>query len=361
MKEGTIPSGQMLAAVLYGPRDVRIEEVDVPRIGPGEILAKVEAASVDFTDWKVFLRGRHPMITIPGLFGHEWAGTIVEVGEAVSGRWQPGMRVVAANSAPCLPTASAQGWPSDGGPPCQACRRDRQNMCERLLYVNGAFASYIRLPSRIVQANLYELAPEIPFEEAALSEPLACVVHAVRRILIHPGDTVAVIGCGPIGLLFIAFLKSQYGGRIQILALDHHEDRLERAREFGADFTLDPRRAGPPLGRVNVAIEAVGTVRAHEEALGLLGRGGVLVSFGGIAPGTRMSVDIGRMHYEELQILPIYHHTPANFARAVELIARREIPVGRLITARLPLHELPKALEMVAKRKGLRTIIDPWA
>ncbi|MFN3477028.1 MAG: alcohol dehydrogenase catalytic domain-containing protein, partial [Candidatus Methylomirabilales bacterium] len=99
----SIPSGKMLAAVLYGPRDVRMEEVDVPRIGPGEILAKVEAASVDFTDWKVFLRGQHPMMAIPGLFGHEWAGTIVKVGEAVSGRWQPGMRVVAANSAPCLP------------------------------------------------------------------------------------------------------------------------------------------------------------------------------------------------------------------------------------------------------------------
>lgn len=354
------PSGKMLAAVLYGPRDVRMEEVDVPRIGPGEILAKVEAASVDFTDWKVFLRSKHPMIAIPGLFGHEWAGTIVEVGEAVSGRWRPGMRVVAANSAPCLPTASAQGRPLDGGPPCQACRRDRQNMCERLLYLNGAFAPYIRLPSRIVKVNLYELAPDTPFEEAALSEPLACVVHAVRRIPIHLGDVVAVIGCGPIGLLFIALLKHRYGSRIRILALDHHEDRLEVAGEFGADLALNTRVVGSLPERVDVAIEAVGTVDAHEEALGFLGRGGTLVSFGGIAPGTRMSVDIGRVHYEELTILPIYHHTPADFARAVDLIVRREIPVKRLITARLPLHELPKALEMVAERKTLRTIIDPW-
>ena len=350
----------MLAAVLYGPRDVRMEEVDVPRIGPEEVLAKVEAASVDFTDRKVFLRGKHPMITIPGLFGHEWAGTIVEVGEAVSRRWRPGMRVVAANSAPCLPTASAQGRPSDGGPPCRACRRDRQNMCERLLYVNGAFAPYIHLPSRIVKVNLYELPPDTPFEEAALCEPLACVVHAVRRRPSPRGPGAAVGGGAPIGPPCVAVLKRRDGGQLRILAMVHHEDRLQVAREFGADLALNTSKACSPPEWVNVAIEAVGTVEAHEEALGLLGRGGVLVSFGGIAPGTRMAVDIGRVHYEELTILPIYHHTPVDFARAVELIVRREIPVGRLITARLPLRELPKALEMVAERKTLRTIIDPW-
>jgi L-iditol 2-dehydrogenase len=322
---------KMTAAVLYGARDVRFEEVDIPTPGPGGVLVKIEAASVDSTDRKVFLRGAHPMIRIPGLFGHEWAGTVAE-----SDRWEQGARVVGANSAPC------------GG--CRMCRRDRQSMCERIEYLNGAFAPYIKVPERIAACNLYRVPDETPLEEAALSEPLACVLHAVRRIPVRDEDTVAILGCGPMGLMFVSALKRRYGRRIRLLALDHHEERLALAREFGADGTS-------ATGPVDIAIEAVGTVSAHREGLGLLGRGGTLVSFGGVAPGAELGVDIGRMHYEEQQILPIYHHTPRDFREAVEAIVAREIPVGRLITGRMSLGELPMALEQVGNRTGLRTII----
>ncbi len=350
----------MLAAVLHGAKDVRMEEVPIPHVGPEDLLARVEAASVDFTDRKVYLSGRHPMIEIPGLFGHEWAGVVVAAGERVSPTWRPGMRVVAANSAPCVepyPTAR-----------CRPCQRDRQGMCERLLYNNGALAPYIRIPGRIVSVNLHELPPETAFEEAALAEPLACVMHATRRVRLWEGDTVAIVGAGPIGLLFVSSLRGQYGRAISILSLDHHGDRLAMALEFGADGALDAsggrvrERMKQVLGveRADVVIEAVGSVQAHQEAFELLGRGGTMVAFGGVAQGAVLPLDLHRVHYEEVQIVPIYHHTPRDFARAVRAIVRREIPVARLITARLPLGELPRALDMVQERTTLRTILYPW-
>ena len=350
----------MLAAVLHGARDVRLEEVPVPQPGPEDLLARVEAASLDFTDRKVYLRGSHPMIEIPGLFGHEWAGVVVARGERADARWRPGMRVVAANSAPCIePDLAAR---------CRPCQRHRQGMCERILYNNGAFAPYIRIPGRIVSVNLHEFPPEVPFEEAALAEPLACVMHAIRRVPLCDGDLVAVVGAGPIGLMFVSALRGRYGGTIRILCIDHHDDRLAVAKAFGVDVVLNSAR-GQALARLkeelgveraDVVVEAVGSRQAHQEAFELLGRGGTLVAFGGVAQGTVLPLDLHRLHYDEIQIVPIYHHTPMDFARAVQAIVRREVPVNRLITARLPLEDLPTALEMVEERTALRTVLLPW-
>jgi L-iditol 2-dehydrogenase len=233
-------------------------------------------------------------------------------------------------------------------------------MCERILYLNGAFAPYIRVPGRIVRMNMHRLPARTPFEEAAFAEPLACVLHAERRVPRAAGDRLAVVGCGPMGLLFIGALRLRRGRAVRILALDHHADRLAAARTFGADETINAARRRVSA-KVDVAIEAVGTVEAHEEALGLVGRAGTLVSFGGVAPGSRLGVDIGRMHYEEISILPVYHHTPEDYREAVGCIVRREIPVGRLITGRLPLSRLAEALDSISAREGLRTIIDPRA
>lgn len=350
----------MRAAVLHGAEDVRFEEVPVPATGPGEILARVEAASMDFTDRKVFLRGRHPMIEVPGLFGHEWAGTIVRLGAGVRAPWRPGMRVVAANSAPC--------GADDAAGLCRLCRLGRQSMCERILYNNGAFAPFIRVPERIVRANLHPISDGVPFEEAALAEPVACAIHGARRMPVAPGSVVAIVGAGPMGLILLAALRREWGDRIRVISLDHHDDRLAVAKELGAFAALNTSRQDAarmvrallaPGEAIDVAIEAVGTLEAHRDALGLLGRGGTLVSFGGVTPGESLAVDIGRMHYEEIGILPTYHHTPRDFAAAVEAIARREIPVGRLITTRLLLEALPEALRMVGEKATLKIVLTP--
>jgi L-iditol 2-dehydrogenase len=350
----------MVAAVLHGPAEVRFEEVPVPAPGPGEVLARVDVASTDFTDRKVFLTANHPMIRVPGLFGHEWAGTIVRLGQGVPARWQVGMRVVAANSAPCVePDAAAR---------CRACRRGRVSLCERIMYNNGAFAPFIRVPAPIVTATLHPIPSLTPSEPMVLTEPLACVEQAVRRLPAQAGDVVAVLGAGPIGLLFVARLRARHGSALRILALDHHEARLAVAREFGADEVVNTagrdalaavRERIAPLAGVDIAIEAVGAVEATREAFALLGRGGTLVPFGGIRRSIEVPLDLGRLHYEELAILPIYHHTPADVASAVRALVDGQVPAERLITARLPLRELRRALDMVADRTALKTLVYP--
>lgn len=349
---------RMRAAVLYGAEDIRMEDVPIPHPGPGEILARVDVASVDFTDRKVYLRGAHPMIRVPGLFGHEWAGTIVELGAGVEERWRPGLHVAAANSAPC---------PAESDRPCRQCRRGRLSMCEDIQYVNGAFAPYILVPSRLARVNLHPVPVECPPERVVFTEPFACALQAVRRISIHPLDAVAVLGAGPMGLFLVNALRHRLGPDQVVVSLDHLDDRLAVAAAMGASHTVNTqgRAAGEALraaiGRTDtdVVIEAIGAVETHREALDLVGRGGTLVSFGGVSPGQVLPLDLGRIHYAEIAIQPIYHHTPTDVAESVRRLVAGEVPVERLITARLPLSDLGTALQMVANRTTLRTILIP--
>src|SRR5512146_3389468 len=179
----------MTAAVLYGKEDVKIEQVPIPRVGDGEVLIKVHVALTCGTDLKVYQRGYHArMIVPPALFGHELAGIVEEVGPGTKG-FRPGMRVVALNSAPCQA--------------CFYCSKHQENLCEDLLFNNGAYAEYIRVPRRIVEANMLAMPPGVSFEEAAMTEPLACVLRGLHETGVEIGDTVAVIGGGPIGLMFV--------------------------------------------------------------------------------------------------------------------------------------------------------------
>src|SRR5208283_465642 len=175
----------MMAAVLYGREDLRVETVDVPGLGPGDVLVRVRTALTCGTDVKVFRRGYHArMIVPPALFGHELAGTVVQAGEGVMD-FASGDRVVALNSAPC-------GH-------CYFCERGQENLCDDLLFNNGAYAEFIRIPARIVAKNTLHVPDHVPLEHAALTEPLACAVHGFEDSRPRPGDTVAVIGGGPLG------------------------------------------------------------------------------------------------------------------------------------------------------------------
>ena len=351
-------SRHMRAALLYGAEDIRMEDVPIPRPGPGEVLARVDVASVDFTDRKVYLRGQHPMIKTPGLFGHEWAGTIVEVGPGAEARWRAGQRVAAANSAPCLP---------EDGALCRQCRRGRPSMCATIQYVNGAFAPYILVPRRLASINLHPVPDATPLERVVFTEPYACAVQAVRRIPVLPGDVVVVFGAGPMGLFMLNALRRRHGSDLVAVSLDRLDSRLRVAKNMGATHALNTTHISSrealqaAVGRpdADVVIEVIGAVETHREALSLVGRGGTLVSFGGVAPGQTMPVDIGHLHYHEITIQPIYHHTPVDVAESVRQLFAGEVPVERLITARLPMSELRTALQMVADRTTLRTILVP--
>src|ERR1700719_3483922 len=209
---------RMNAAVLYGSEDLRVEQIDVPALAADEVLIRVLLALTDGTDLKVWKRGYHAkMIQPPAVFGHEVVGDIAAVGKRVDSRWRVGMRVVAANSAPCLR--------------CYHCRRGQENLCEDLLFNNGAYAEYMRIPGRIAMENMLEVPHSVDDGSAALVEPLACVLRGIHEMEVRTGDTAAVIGCGPIGLTFVRMLSRR---GVRVIALARRVAPLEVARRMGA-------------------------------------------------------------------------------------------------------------------------------
>src|SRR5262249_7725686 len=181
---------KMTAAVLYGSEDLRTGKIDVPAISADEVLLRVRLALTDGTDLKVWKRGYHAkMIQPPAVFGHEVVGEIVEVGKRVDSRWRTGMRVIAANSAPCLRCYNCRR--------CHTCRRGQENLCEDLLFNNGAYAEFMRIPGRIVTENMLEVPHSVDDASAALVEPLSCVLRGIHEMELRTGDRAVVIGCGP--------------------------------------------------------------------------------------------------------------------------------------------------------------------
>ncbi len=343
----------MQAAVLHGREDVRIEDVPVPSAGPGELVVQVGAALTCGTDLKVFRRGYHArMIVPPALFGHEMAGTVVEAGEGVTA-FRPGDRVVALNSAPCGE--------------CYYCSRGQENLCDDLLFNNGAYAEFIRVPARIVAKNTHVVPKGVPLEHAALTEPLACAVHGFEDSGPRPGDTIAVIGGGPLGLmiLHVAALAGY-----ETIALVRREGQAVAAKLLGATHVVQTRsiteaveatRALTPNNRgVDIAIEAVGVPEAWQEAVELVRKGGTVNFFGGCAAGTHVSLDTNRLHYSDITLRATFHHTPEICRKALDLIADGRFQASAFITGRAHLYELNRVFETLMNRSTeIKTAIVP--
>ena len=341
---------KMKGALLYGPKDVRLEEVKIPEIGPEEVLLEIKAALTCGTDAKVYLQGGHPrMIKPPALFGHEFSGVIAQAGSEVED-FEKGMRAVAANSAPCNQ--------------CFYCKIGRQSLCENLLFINGAYAQYIKIPEAVVKQNLLKIPQTTSFKEAALVEPLACVLHAVESVEVRPGDRVAVNGAGPIGLLFIQLLKLR-GARV--IVSDRKRERLDVARKLGADEVVDLAKDQPREVRefterergVDLAVEAVGNPSVWEETVKMVRKGGTALLFGGCPPGTTVNLDTELLHYSEITLKGVFHHTPYYVAKSLDLIVGKEIEANALITGELPLARLSQALEMIINHEGIKTAVIP--
>jgi L-iditol 2-dehydrogenase len=341
----------MRAAVLHGKEDVRIEQVPVPDLQPGDILLRVEAALTCGTDVKVFRRGYHArMITPPALFGHEVAGTVAEPGTSGLPR---GARVVAANSAPCGE--------------CEYCRRGAPNLCDDLLFWNGAYAELARIPARIVGKNLLPVPDGVTFREAALTEPLACVLRGVEASGIAAGRSVAVIGTGPIGLMFVSVARLR-GARV--VAAGRRPEGVQKAMTIGAeagvvvgegeDLAEQLRQRSPGGLGPEIIIEAVGHPETSEAAVRAVRKGGLVNLFAGCPAGARIAVDAQRLHYQELTITSTFHHTPQGVREALRLIAERRIDAAALVTAEAPLEDLPEVLRAMARGgPGLKTAILP--
>ncbi|MGO9640843.1 MAG: zinc-dependent alcohol dehydrogenase [Candidatus Acidiferrales bacterium] len=338
--------GQMTAAVLRGRENVCIERVEVPEIRRDEVLVRVKVATTCGTDLKVWRQGYHEkMIRPPAFFGHELSGVIEKLGPDVPERFHAGMRVVPANSAPCNA--------------CFYCRKGQANLCEDLLFNNGAYAEFIRIPGRIVRENLLEIPDHVSFADASLVEPLACVLRGIDETQVCPGDTVVLIGCGPLGLMFVRLLTLRGAN---VIAVAKRASQAEAAAQLGARMTLLSEELADPIAEVrrhvgrgrgaDVVIEAVGSPVTWEWAVGMVRRGGTVNLFGGCPRGSKVEIDPTALHYSEITIKSSFHHTPRFVRDALDTIARGEIRARDFVSEEVPLADLPKLFEQLKNRKG---------
>ena len=337
--------------VFHGPGDLRPEEWPVPTPGPGEVVLKIEAALTCGTDVKTLRRGHPVMIPrVPTVFGHEFAGTVTAVGAGARGV-KEGDRAVAANSAPCGV--------------CPLCLAGRPNLCEDLLFVNGAYGEFIGLPARLVAANLVPLGPATPAARAAFAEPLACALGGIERGRVEDGQTVVIFGHGPLGCLLAMAAAAR---KARVILVGKAGWRLDRARTLDigdcVDATATPDvvravRAATGGRGADVTIDATGRPEVWQQAVDAVGRGGCVVFFGGCAPGTSIQVDTRRAHYEELALLGAFHHTPGLIRRAVELLESTVLDPHGLLTHRMGLDGVREALELMATGQAMKVLIEP--
>ncbi len=341
----------MKAAVYYAPDDIRYEELARPRIGPGEISVRVRSCGLCGTDiGKIVGRTVIPPIVL----GHEVAGEVAEVGEGIK-HFHPGDRVFVAHHVPCFT--------------CHYCRHGNHSLCQQFRSTNidpGGFAEYIRVPAPNVEKTTFLLPENLSFEEASLIEPTACCLRVIKRCPTQPGDTVVVIGVGPMGLLHLQLALLLGAG--QVIALDLIEQRLETAKKLGAKYSLNPEKENPlevvkqlTEGRgADAAIVAVGNVSAIAQAINLVRGGGTVILFAECPPRSSLSLDPNIIYHSEVNLSGSYSSTPDEQRTALELIKTGKLKVKELITHRFPLEMLGEAVTLARNpRESLKIIITP--
>jgi threonine dehydrogenase-like Zn-dependent dehydrogenase len=343
------------AAVYDGIGSIELGEVDPPRIGETELLVKVGAASICATDLRILASGHHQ---IPEgqrrVLGHEFAGEIVEVGACVEG-FRPGMRVAVA--------------PNVGCGTCRYCRKGYTHLCARNepfgIGRDGGFAEYVRIHGKAVeQGNLIPLNGETSFEEAALAEPLACCHNALRSVATRPGESVLIVGAGPMGILHLQLQK--LAGASPLMVSDLAENRLRMAGRFGPDVLINPEKqdvAGVVMMHtggegVDVVITAVPSPRMQQQAVHLAANLGRINLFGGLPKGTsEVPLATNIIHYKGIVVTGTTGESLSDYETAVRLIVQRKIDVGSLISRKFPIERVKEAFAYAGSGEGLKTLL----
>jgi L-iditol 2-dehydrogenase len=350
------------AAKWWAPGDVRLDDVTTPGAARGELLLRVDNCSACGTDLKI-LRSGHPNMTGPQVMGHEVSGTVAEVGDGVDG-WAVGDRVQVIAAVPCGT--------------CDVCRAGRPSVCPRQTSIGyqypGGFAEYMVVPAAVLAVDGVNRVPDhVSSAEASLVEPLACVLNGQELARVGEGDSVLVVGSGPIGCMHVRLARAR--GARQVILLDANADRLGRAAalvrpdlavavEAGGDdrAVLDQVRAASGGLGVDVVVTAAASRPAQEQALALLAPGGRLSVFGGLARDDSMiTIDSNLVHYRELTIVGVNGSSPAHNREALRLIASGEVVVGDLVTHTFPLERLHDALEAIASGEAIKVTVEPNA
>lgn len=336
---------KMGAILFYGPQDLRYEQVNIPEIQDSEILLKIKAAIVGGSSYKTYLQG-HPVLVnkdLPSPFGHQFAGKVVRVGKKIT-KFKVGDRVVAINSSPCFK--------------CKDCNKQNFHLCENISFLNGAFAEYLKIPANITKHNAYIIPPHISFEVAAELESLAVVLHGLEKSEVTKESTVCVIGTGNIGLFFTLLAKEK-GARV--IAVGRNENKLKLAKEMGADQVLDIKDSRLQDYNPDIVIDAVGKPEIWELAVKLVSKGGVVNFFGGCKEGSKFELDTYKVHYKQLKLIGVFHHTPLYVKKAFELLCSsdnlQEKIKNHIISTRIPLAEIKKAFKLHKEGRVVQTVI----
>ncbi|MBC7091471.1 MAG: NAD(P)-dependent alcohol dehydrogenase [Nitrososphaeria archaeon] len=342
----------MKGAFLYGPKDIRIEEVEKPSIRSGEVLVKVKAAGICGTDIHYYLEGKTAVFVPkhPFILGHEFSGVIEESNVE---SFMPGDRVVIEPQIPCFK--------------CYYCRRGKYNLCTNLKFIgtaatfphiNGGFAEYCKVPAE----TLHRIPEGVMFEEAALAEPLSVAIHACRRVSISPGARALILGAGPIGLFTL--IVSRLNGVVEPLIVDNVERRLNWAKEFGGypinfseqDVFREVEKATGGDG-VDVVFEASGSPAAVATALKCVRKGGCIVLIGNL-PNEEIPSRLLNIVIKELDVKGIMRYANT-FDAALRLIYKKLFPANEIITHTFSLDEIHEAFEVAVKGLALKAIIKP--
>lgn len=343
----------MKAVLFYGPENIKYEDVRIRPLKKGEVLVKIMSALTCGTDVKTYRRG-HPVLikSIPSGFGHEFCGVIEKIGEGVT-KFTVGDKVVAANSAPCGE--------------CFFCKKGEYNLCENLDLLNGAYAEYIIVPERIVEKNMLILPENLSFDSAAFCEPLANVVHGVERSDIKEGQTVGIIGIGPIGLMFARLAKLKGAN---VIVAGRNPLKLKMAEEFSyADEIIDLKKYPNPekifkeytdeKRGLDLAVECVGLPEIWERIFSCVRPGGTVHFFGGCKSGSTVTFDTTKMHYGDIKLMSVFHHTPKYFRQALDYIASNQVEVEKLITDTLLLKDVEYAMKEHIAGRAIKFLIKP--
>ncbi len=349
------PAGTMQAVRFYEPTDVRYETVDIPKLKAGELLVRVDVSLTCGTDVKCYRRG-HPVLLkdFPAPFGHEFAGTVVDTANDVNS-FTVDDRIVAANSAPCFE--------------CYFCEQGQTNLCDNLYLLNGSYADYMVIPANITSHNTYKIPDTMDSTLAAFSEDVAIALRGVEMSGITKktgkNKTVAVIGLGTIGQLMCRIAK-HYGAHVTALGRSEHKRTLAKTfanvdAVIDMTVTTDPNDMvtnHTPDGRgFDVVIEAVGQPSTWELALQLVRKGGLVNWFGGCPSGSNVSVDTRRVHYDEITLISLFHHTPTYYQKALSLLSENAFDPRQLISTELPMKDFEEALLMMERGEAMKVAL----
>jgi L-iditol 2-dehydrogenase len=336
-------------ACLVEPGRVELRHTPIPRPGPGQVLLRIERALAGGTDRKAFVRG-HPQIPMPGPFGHRYVGSVAALG-ADAPPLEVEQPVMGVHSAPC----------GD----CGLCRRQRDHLCPHVMRekVLGAFGQYLCVPAPVARQSLFPRPERVSVDQAALLEPLACVVHGLESIDWRGVDRVLVLGLGSVGLLFSQMLPRYT--RAERVGAGRRAQRVELGRRFGLNPCVDLTHSKledhwPASERFDVVLECTGRLDGWQEAFARTAPGGQVLLFGGLPKGTIFEADSYRLHYEEVRVFGSFHFAPRDVAMAREHLLDGGLQLNPLISGCLPLSQLPEALDRLQQGAGIQYAIDPW-